>query len=51
MMFSSVIFLFFFLPLALAAYVLTPGKYRNLSLVLISLIFLGYALDSSDVNA
>ncbi len=39
MMFSSVVFLFFFLPLALAAYLLTPGKYRNLSLVLISLIF------------
>lgn len=38
-MFSSIMFLFLFFPLALAGYLLTPGKYRNLSLLLISLIF------------
>ena len=31
-------FLFFFLPLALIAYLVTPGRYRNLSLLLIGLI-------------
>jgi alginate O-acetyltransferase complex protein AlgI len=35
---TSFIFLFFFLPLSLAAHLLTPGKYRNLSLLLMGLI-------------
>jgi alginate O-acetyltransferase complex protein AlgI len=38
MAFSSFIFLFFFLPLALAAYLLTPSRYRNFSLLLIGLV-------------
>jgi alginate O-acetyltransferase complex protein AlgI len=40
MVFSSVVFLFFFLPLFLAAYFLTPGiRGKNLTTLLFSLIF------------
>lgn len=39
MVFSSVIFLFFFLPLAWSAYYLSWGKTRNLVLVLASFVF------------
>jgi alginate O-acetyltransferase complex protein AlgI len=39
MVFSSIIFLFLFLPLALVLYFLTPKKYRNLFLLFASLIF------------
>ena len=39
MVFSSIIFLFLFLPLALAFYFLTVKKYRNLFLLFASLIF------------
>ena len=39
MVFSSLLFLFRFLPLALAAYYLAPKKLRNLILFLSSLIF------------
>ena len=39
MVFSSVTFLFFFLPAVLVAYHLTPRPLRNLVLVLASLLF------------
>lgn len=39
MIFSSLTFIFLFLPLVLLIYYLTPRKYRNLSLFLTSLIF------------
>ena len=42
MVFSSNIFLFFFLPIFLAAYFLTPKKFRNYTLLLFSLIFYAY---------
>src|SRR5205085_8296729 len=39
MVFSSVTFLFFFLPLVLAAYHLVPRRFRNAVLVIASLAF------------
>lgn len=39
MLFSSAIFLFFFLPLVLLVYYLTPRKLKNLCLLLVSLAF------------
>ncbi len=40
MLFSSLIFLFFFLPLALAGYYLLPGtRYKNIFLFLVSIFF------------
>ena len=39
MVFSSILFIFRFLPLALAIYYLTPKKYKNFSLLILSLIF------------
>jgi alginate O-acetyltransferase complex protein AlgI len=43
MAFTSLIFLFFFLPLALAAYLLTPDRYRNIPLLTAGLIFYGWS--------
>jgi alginate O-acetyltransferase complex protein AlgI len=42
MVFSSNIFLYFFLPIFLILYFLTPQKYRNYTLLLFSLIFYAY---------
>ena len=42
MVFSSNIFLYFFLPIFLILYFLTPRKYRNYTLLLFSLIFYAY---------
>ena len=42
MVFSSNIFLFFFLPILLIAYFITPQKFRNYMLLLFSLIFYAY---------
>ena len=42
MVFSSNIFLYFFLPIFLILYLLTPRKYRNYTLMLFSLIFYAY---------
>ena len=42
MVFSSNIFLFFFLPIFLIAYFVTPQKYRNYTLLLFSLMFYAY---------
>ena len=42
MVFSSLIFLFGFLPLTLLCYYLSPKKYRNAVLLLTSLIFYAY---------
>ena len=39
MVFSSLIFLFKFLPLAFGAYYLTPARWKNLTLLLVSLVF------------
>ncbi len=39
MVFSSLIFLFRFLPVVLAAYYILPGKFRNLVLFISSLVF------------
>ena len=39
MVFSSIIFIFRFLPIAMILYFLTPKKYRNFVLLIISLIF------------
>lgn len=39
MVFSSVTFLYFFLPVVLALYFITPNKYRNYILLLSSLLF------------
>jgi len=39
MVFSSITFLFFFLPLLLIVYFITPKKYRNIILLIFSLIF------------
>lgn len=42
MIFSSVLFLFFYLPIVLAVYYLTPLKLRNLFLLIVNLIFYGW---------
>ena len=42
MVFSSLTFLFAYLPLTLAAYFLTPLRWRNLTLLLVSLFFYGW---------
>ncbi|MBP1737621.1 MAG: putative poly(beta-D-mannuronate) O-acetylase [Oscillospiraceae bacterium] len=39
MVFSSPLFLFFYLPVVLAAYHSTPNRYKNLTLLLFSLVF------------
>ena len=39
MLFSSVIFIFLFLPLTFAVYFLTPKRFKNLSLLFMSLFF------------
>jgi alginate O-acetyltransferase complex protein AlgI len=42
MVFSSETFLFLFLPIFLAAYYLTPNKYRNFTLLIESYLFYGW---------
>lgn len=42
MIFSSVLFLYIYLPLVLLIYQLTPLKYRNLFLLIVNLIFYGW---------
>ena len=42
MVFSSVYFLFLYLPIVLLAYYLTPLKWRNLVLLILNLIFYGW---------
>lgn len=39
MVFSSILFIFRFLPIAMMLYFLTPNKFKNLTLLIISLIF------------
>ena len=39
MVFSSILFLFYFFPVALALYFLTPKRFKNLTLFLVSLVF------------
>ncbi len=43
MVFSSHIFIFYFLPLALILYFAAPRRFRNLLLVLVSYVFYGWA--------
>ena len=43
MVFSSYLFIFFFLPLALLGYYAAPKKLRHLTLTLFSYIFYGWA--------
>ena len=43
MVFSSHLFLFYFLPLALGVYYILPYRSRHLVLTLLSLIFYGWA--------
>ncbi len=40
MLFSSISFIYFFMPLALFIYFISPGTYKNLSLLITSFIFL-----------
>lgn len=42
MLFSSIPFLYYFLPLALICYFLAPAKFKNMVLLLFSLIFYGW---------
>ena len=42
MLFSSVEFIFFFLPLSLLLYFLVPFRWRNLVLLIVSLLFYGW---------
>ena len=39
MLFSSIIFIYFFIPLLLLVYFITPAKYRNIPLLMFSLLF------------
>ena len=41
MVFSSVAFLFFYLPITLAAYYVAPRKWRNMLLLVVNLFFYG----------
>ena len=42
MVFSSLTFLFFFLPITLGIYYCSPNKYKNLALLVLSLLFYGW---------
>ena len=42
MLFSSNVFLYFYFPIVLVAYYLTPRKWRNVTLFLVSLFFYGW---------
>ena len=42
MVFSSITFLYFFLPIVLTVYYIVPKKYRNLVLLIFSLLFYFY---------
>ena len=42
MVFSSVVFLFYYLPAVLAVYYLIPARSRNLWLFIVNLIFYGW---------
>lgn len=42
MVFSSIIFLFIYLPAVLLLYYITPSKYRNLLLFIVNLVFYGW---------
>ena len=42
MVFSSVVFVFYYLPVVLAVYYLVPRKYRNLWLFAVNLVFYGW---------
>ncbi len=42
MLFSSNVFLYFYFPLVLLLYYLTPRKFRNVTLFLVSLVFYGW---------
>ena len=42
MVFSSLLFLFFYLPATLLVYYLVPSKWRNLWLFLVNLVFYGW---------
>ena len=42
MLFSSITFIYYFLPLVIIAYYITPKKYRNVTLLVSSLIFYFY---------
>ena len=39
MLFSSITFLYYFLPISIIAYFLTPANYRNCTLLFVSLLF------------
>ncbi|OLS02332.1 peptidoglycan O-acetyltransferase [Tissierella creatinophila DSM 6911] len=42
MVFSSILFLFYFLPISLILYFLIPKRFRNLALFILSLVFYGW---------
>lgn len=42
MVFSSLIFLFVYLPIVLLLYYITPHKFRNITLLIVNLIFYGW---------
>ena len=42
MVFSSILFLFLFLPLSLGIYYVTPRRWRNFALLLLNLVFYGW---------
>ena len=42
MVFSSLLFLFFYLPVTLLIYYLCPARWRNLWLFLVNLVFYGW---------
>ncbi len=42
MVFSSILFLFIYLPIVLAVYYIVPGRWRNLWLFVVNLVFYGW---------
>ena len=39
MVFSSILFLFYFMPIAFTVYCLVPKRFKNLTLLILSLVF------------
>ena len=46
MIFNSIIYIFLFLPMALLVYYITPMKWRNLVLLILSLLFFSWGSPS-----
>ena len=44
MVFSSILFMFIYLPIVLAVYYIVPARWRNLWLFIVNLVFYGWGI-------